>query len=252
VRSQAWVANKATGGAVGTLDNGVLGRVGYAYDDEASVAGGNILSAIIPLGALAKLGKIPAAIKASKNAAAASTATTRAAGTNTIAKAKNLAATIRNRLATRGDDPGALDPGASLGRVNSTPSANAARAGGGGADRTYTHFTNEAGATGITGTRPLAVGERQVVNQLQFAKGQNSYIIGEGRIGVTDLGLDATPGQLDRIGVFGPRQQYAVQFSELDAFNSGVRVAGDLPSRNIFSIPGECTITGTCTVTRVR
>jgi hypothetical protein len=59
-------------------------------------------------------------------------------------------------------------------------------------------------------------------------------------------------GSAGSAGVFGDRQQYAIQFSELDAFNSGVRVAGDLPSRNIFSIPGGCTITGTCTVTRVR
>lgn len=123
-------------------------------------------------------------------------------------------------------------------------------AGGGG--RVFTHFTDEAGAAGITGTRPLAVGESVEVGQLTFGKGANPFLVGEGRTGVTDLGLDATPGQLERIGVFGSRQQYGIRFSELDAWNSGVRVRGDLPSRNIYSIPGGCTITGTCTVTRLR
>lgn len=113
-----------------------------------------------------------------------------------------------------------------------------------------TCWTKEPGPS--TGSAPSAVGERTAVGQLQFAKGQNSYLIGEGRIGVTDLGVNATPGQLNGIGVFGSKQQYAVQFSELDAFNSGVRVSGDLPSRNIFSIPGGCTITGACSVVRVR
>lgn len=123
-------------------------------------------------------------------------------------------------------------------------------AGGGG--RVFTDFTDEAGAAGITGTRPLAVGQSAEVRQLTFAKGNNPFLVGEGRIGVTDLGLDATPGQLNGIDVFGARQQYGIQFSELDAWNSGVRVMGDLPSRNIYSIPGGCTITGTCTVTRLR
>ena len=136
-------------------------------------------------------------------------------------------------------------------RTTLAQSRGAAEASG-GAGRTFTHFTDEAGARGIAGSAPTAVGESASVGQLQFAKGQNSYLIGEGRIGVTDLGLDATPGQLNGIGVFGPKQQYAVQFTELDAFNSGARVLGDLPSRNIFSIPGGCTITGACSVTRIR
>jgi hypothetical protein len=122
----------------------------------------------------------------------------------------------------------------------------------GGGGRVFTHFTDEAGASGITGSGPLQVGESANVGQLTFAKGSNSFLIGEGRIGVTDLGLDATSRELEQIGVFGARQEYGIQFSEEDAFNSGARVTGDLPSRNIYSIPGDCTITGACTVTRLR
>jgi len=74
---------------------------------------------------------------------------------------------------------------------------------------------------------------------------------GEGRNFVTDLGPNASPRQLEGIGVFGPKQQYAIQFSEADAFHSA-RVIGEVPSRGIYSIPGPCEISGICTVTRVR
>ena len=52
----------------------------------------------------------------------------------------------------------------------------------GSAGRSFTHFTDEAGATGITGRGPLAVGESAEVGQLSFAKGENSFLSsGEGR-----------------------------------------------------------------------
>jgi RHS repeat-associated protein len=120
-------------------------------------------------------------------------------------------------------------------------------------DRAFTHFTDEAGVRGITGQGPLAVGERVEVGQLNFGKSQNPYLSsGEGRNFVTDLGPDATPRQLESIGVFGEKQRYAIQFSEADAIDSGARVLGELPSRNIYSIPGPCDIFGSCSVTRVR
>lgn len=118
----------------------------------------------------------------------------------------------------------------------------------------FTHFTDEAGAVGITGTKPLAVGESLEVGQLSFGKGQNDFLANApGDIFVTDLPPTASPGQLNGIGVFGRKQQYAVSFYEADAFSSGVRVQGTAQvSRGIYTIPGGCTITGTCTVTRVR
>ncbi len=130
-----------------------------------------------------------------------------------------------------------------------------ARSGGGcaatelgdGPGRTFTHFTDEGGAVGISGTKPLAVGDSVGVDQLSFAKGENPFLASEpGRVFVTDLGPGATPRQLEGIGVFGARQQYAIEFSEADAFASGARVVGEVPSRGIYSIPGGCTINGAC------
>lgn len=105
----------------------------------------------------------------------------------------------------------------------------------------------------IAGAAPETVGERVAVNELHFGVGKNPYLASEpGRIFVTDLGADATSAQLAQIGVFGAKQKFAVQFFERDAFNSGARVTGEIPSRNIYSIPGGCTITGACSVVRVR
>jgi hypothetical protein len=122
-----------------------------------------------------------------------------------------------------------------------------------GTGRTLTHFTDEAGARGIAGTEPLAIGESATVNQLTFAEGNNAFLANKpGDISVTELGPEASTRQLAQIGVFGARQQYAIQFSAEDAFNSGVRVVPADAERSIFSIPGGCTIIGICTVTRVR
>jgi hypothetical protein len=69
---------------------------------------------------------------------------------------------------------------------------------GGGVDRTFTHFTDETGAVGITGTKPLAVGDSVEVGQLSFGKGQNNFLANApGDNFVTDLPSTATPGQLN-------------------------------------------------------
>ena len=124
---------------------------------------------------------------------------------------------------------------------------------GGGGGRTFTHFTDEAGAKGITGKGPLSVGENSEVGRLNFGKGQNSYLANaEGDNFVTDLGPGASPRQLSSIGVYGEQQQYTISFFEEDAFTSGARVRGSRPEQGIYTIPGPCEIIGICTVTRVR
>jgi len=131
--------------------------------------------------------------------------------------------------------------------------SGAATYAGGGVDRTFRHFTDEIGAVGISGTKPLAVGESVDVGQLTFGKGQNSFQANSpGDIFVTELPASASSGQLNGIGVFPPRQQYVVSFSEADAFASGVRVTGSDVGRGSYTIPGGCTINGACTVMRVR
>jgi hypothetical protein len=109
------------------------------------------------------------------------------------------------------------------------------------------------GITGIS-ANSLGVGQQKTVNQLRFIMGSNSYLATEpGRIFVTDLGLDATSGQLNQIGVFGDKQNFVIQFSEEEAFLlNGVRVTGELPERGIFSIPGGITLKGTFLVARIR
>ena len=67
---------------------------------------------------------------------------------------------------------------------------------------------------------------------------------------VTDLGIDASPRELESIGVFGAKQQYAIQFSEEAAVHSDIRLGRML--ENVFTIPGPCRISGACVVTRVR
>jgi hypothetical protein len=95
----------------------------------------------------------------------------------------------------------------------------------GGGGTVFTHFTDEAGAVGISGTRPLAVGESVGVGGLKFGTGNNGFLANRaGDNFVTDLGADATSGQLNQIGVWGSKQQYAIQFSQESAVTSGVRV----------------------------
>ena len=130
-------------------------------------------------------------------------------------------------------------------------SAVAAEGGVGGGGTIFTHFTDETGAVGISGTKPLAVGQSVGVDSLKFGQGSNSFLAkSAGDNFVTDLGIEATPGQLNGIGVFGSKQQYALQFSEESAANSGVRLTQSRP--NVFALPGGSCISGACVVTRIR
>jgi RHS repeat-associated protein len=123
-----------------------------------------------------------------------------------------------------------------------------------GGGRTFSHFTNAEGATGITGivADNLGVGQQVGIAELRFAMGENSFMASEpGRIFVTELGPNATGGALNNIGVFGSKQQFVIQFSEETAFLQGARVAGEKASRSIYSIPGGVTLKGEFTLTRV-
>jgi RHS repeat-associated protein len=124
-----------------------------------------------------------------------------------------------------------------------------------GGGRIFSHFTDAIGAKGITGiaAEELAAGQRVLVNELRFGEGANPFQAhAPGDIFVTTLGADAGAFALERIGVFGNRQQFVVQFSEETAFAHGVRVNGaNAGSRGIFSIPGGSIFEGTFTLQRL-
>jgi len=61
------------------------------------------------------------------------------------------------------------------------------------------HFTNAVGIQGITGLLlgELAVGQTVSVERLSFGQGSNAYLAANaGDIFVTEIGTDATAGQL--------------------------------------------------------
>lgn len=132
------------------------------------------------------------------------------------------------------------------------PPARAPELGGG---RTFSHFTDAGGATGITGivASELEVGQQVILGQLRFTQGSNQFLASSaGRIFITELGLDASSGALNQIGVFGPKQQFVIQLSEEAAFTQGARIIGEVPARSIYSMPGGVSINGQFTLTRVR
>jgi hypothetical protein len=103
-----------------------------------------------------------------------------------------------------------------------------------------THFTNADGVRGITGVNPdnLEVGESVSVKAIKFGEGSNTFMAeNPGDIFVTDLGPEASQGQLEGIGVFGDRQDFAIQFSRESAFNNGIRPT--MGKSNIFTIPAN-------------
>ena len=123
-------------------------------------------------------------------------------------------------------------------------------------DRIFSHFTNAEGVRGITGidAKNMKIDEQVLVDELRFGLGKNSFLSSEtGDIFITELGIEATEGQLMNIGIFGDKQKFVIQFSEQEAFlNDRVRVMGQMPSRSIFTIPGNTTLKGEFLVTRIR
>ncbi|MFF6873667.1 polymorphic toxin-type HINT domain-containing protein [Streptomyces sp. NPDC012450] len=121
----------------------------------------------------------------------------------------------------------------------------------------FSHFTDAKGVQGIAGidVSEMKVGETIPVHRLQFGQGENEFMTRtRGDMFVTELGRDATPGQLGRSGVFGERQNYVIQFSQEAAFHHDVRPAMNPYYPSSYSFPGGTTFGGdhTYTVTRVR
>lgn len=123
-------------------------------------------------------------------------------------------------------------------------------------DRIFSHFTNALGVKGITGIdgSTLQLYDQVYINKLEFGLGINSFLSSEsGQIFVTELGVDATDGQLMQIGVFGDKQNFVIQLSEKEAvMNNGIRITGQIPSRSIYTIPGGTTLKGKFLITRIR
>jgi len=128
-----------------------------------------------------------------------------------------------------------------------------------GKGRIFSHFTNAEGFTGITGIlgERLDVDQPVIVNTLRFGKGNNPFLAKEpGDIFITDLGFDATAGDLEQIGVFGEKQKFVIQFSEETALiENKIRF---IPVRirqhgSIYTIPAQRTFSnGNFLVMRVR
>lgn len=97
---------------------------------------------------------------------------------------------------------------------------------------------------------PLKVGESVGVKTLKFSGNNPLMARAAGDNFVTDLGLDASPRELEGIGVFGDKQQYAIQLSQESALRSRVRPQMSRP--NIFTIPRGSTISGPSVIARVR
>lgn len=123
-------------------------------------------------------------------------------------------------------------------------------------DRIFSHFTNAQGVEGITGIdgNKLKLYEQAYINKLQFGLGVNSFLTSEAdRIFVTELGIDATDGQMMNIGVFGDKRNFVIQLSEKEAYlKNNVRIIGQMPSRSIYTIPGGTTLIGRFLITRIR
>ncbi len=101
------------------------------------------------------------------------------------------------------------------------------------------HFTNAAGVQGITGLSAdtLQVGETVEASALSFGQGANTFLAGNaGDIFVTEIGPDATAGQLQQIGVFGDKQNYVIQFSRESAFANNIRLTPLFPARSIYGV----------------
>lgn len=119
--------------------------------------------------------------------------------------------------------------------------------------RIVTHFTNHEGLAGITGltAESLLVGQVVTLNVIRFGMGTTSFnALRPGDIFVTELGPDATDLQLVLIGIRGAKKQFAISFSDEEAFHSGARVAPSLPEDSIFVIPGGAVIQGRIEIVR--
>ena len=148
--------------------------------------------------------------------------------------------------------------GAGLGQAAKTVIKNVSRY---DSTRIFAHFTSIDGIRGITGLsksrlKRLKVGEGYVVRKLKFKRGKNPFNTNNlGDIFLTELPVDATEGQLGRIGVFGDKQKFAIIFTEGTSVrrnNILARGASLGDDRSIFTIPGGSTLNGQFLVVKVR
>lgn len=132
-----------------------------------------------------------------------------------------------------------------------------------GGGRIFSHFTNAEGVTGITGidANSLEVGQIVIINELQFGRGSNPFkALKAGDIFLTELGTDATVGQLMEHGIFEDKQKFVIQFSEETALvlnNIRVRPVEIFNNiftsgRSIYTIPSGTMLRGDFLVTRIR
>jgi RHS repeat-associated protein len=123
-------------------------------------------------------------------------------------------------------------------------------------DRTFNHFTNIEGISGITGVdiktlENLKAGESMTVNELKFGQGTNTFMSNAiNDIFVTDLPATSTARQLNDIGVFGNKQGFVISISEEAAFGQGVRIRGANAPRGIYTIPGGTRLQGIFKITK--
>jgi hypothetical protein len=71
----------------------------------------------------------------------------------------------------------------------------------------------------------------------QLGQGSTDFLATQpGDIFVTDVGPGASAGQLERLGIFGARQNFAIQFSQESAILQGIRPV--MVREGIYTIPG--------------
>jgi RHS repeat-associated protein len=121
----------------------------------------------------------------------------------------------------------------------------------------FSHFTDAGGVQGIAGVdvSGMSVGDSISVGSLHFGQGDNNYLAeNPGDMFATDLGADATTGQLNSIGVYNSRQEYVIQFSQEAAMDNGIRPKMSPGKSSIYTFPGGSTLGDgyVYTVTRVR
>jgi RHS repeat-associated protein len=119
--------------------------------------------------------------------------------------------------------------------------------------RTFVHFTSTSGATGITGLAAgfVSPGATVPVEILTFAFGENDFNAPfPGAIFVTDLPVNASPGQLMLIGIFGDKQQFGIEFDEETAFHQGIRPYPIDVTRGIYALHPFTVLVGNFKLTR--
>ncbi len=119
--------------------------------------------------------------------------------------------------------------------------------------RVINHFTDAVGLRGIVGVVARTLHPRQsiAVPEARFASGTADFLVNApGDIFVTDLSIDASPGQLALRGIFGAKQHYVISMGEGALVAQGIRLVWTMPGRGIGVIPGGTIVAGPLVATR--